>query len=853
MAACLLGACGGDGSVDHADDGGGDKALTLSLSVSPTAQSVAQSASATLSIEASPHAGSAARAAIADLKLDLKGSTLLVREDGGGQSPDDKIGYRFQPVDRGAGRFSLTLEVGAEVATGDYDLSVTGEAGSDVTVKAATLTLSVTAPATHSGMVVTDQVVSLADHAQSEVPVTFGQIFKAGDVPAGATLSATLDGQSVPLQVDAKASNPDGSLRHAVLTALVPVLPASATAPLAISVADGGGASGSAVQLSRLLATNYDATVSINTQAGEHYTANARELLEAALEDDSCKPWGGQCNVWLSGPLVGAWVVHGPVTNEAGASDPNLSIYFAVRVYTDGASNIRQVRTDIIVENTWAYVAQAQPRYTATLTSGGESYISPALTQYTATRWHKVLWWNEDKPRVYPRQNTGYIQASRAVSRYMDLTPDADFLADMRQACPPLDHCDQTRHMGNTGAQAAIGPLPRWTSVYILDPDVRAYRAMLANTDALGAYGIHYRDQATGWPLSIHKHPWVTIADWSWASRSGNPKYKKDLLPNCTNNDVVKHCTTAWYGTGNPYSWDNAHQPAEGYVAYMVTGSWYYMSELAFGASHNELWPNESYRGHEQGLIDPSHSQIRGKAWVLREMVNAAYLLPDDYPLKAEFNADANNSIADFNASYTDNPDASPLGLPMHAIYPLHGHKKVGIAPWQHDFLTWSAGHAAELGFAGAADFRDWLAKFEIGAMTDWQDDPATGYCWLNASVYKLQVEDADHNWLPSLAAMRAATFPTLAGLDCNSEAFVEAMADLTGKSWQPGKMSGYPYSATGFPANFQIGIATAADTGLPKAHEAWEIFRSRSVKPLPPNHPAYNDYPNFAVIPRSE
>jgi hypothetical protein len=62
--------------------------------------------------------------------------------------------------------------------------------------------------------------------------------------------------------------------------------------------------------------------------------------------------------------------------------------------------------------------------------------------------------------------------------------------------------------------------------------------------------------------------------------------------------------------------------------------------------------------------------------------------------------------------------------------------------------------------------------------------------------------------------------------------------------------MSGYPYSATGFPANFQIGMAAAADSGLPHAREAWELFESRSVKPKPPH--GYDDYPNFAVMPRS-
>ena len=104
----------------------------------------------------------------------------------------------------------------------------------------------------------------------------------------------------------------------------------------------------------------------------------------------------------------------------------------------------------------------------------------------------------------------------------------------------------------NTGAQAAIGPLPRWTSVYIVHPDVRAYNWMLANTDALGTYSIHYRDAATGWPVSIQKHPNVTIADWASRKQAWRPRnstkgaaYKADLLPNCVNNAVVSKCATA--------------------------------------------------------------------------------------------------------------------------------------------------------------------------------------------------------------------------------------------------------------------------------------------------------------------
>jgi hypothetical protein len=182
-------------------------------------------------------------------------------------------------------------------------------------------------------------------------------------------------------------------------------------------------------------------------------------------------------------------------------------------------------------------------------------------------------------------------------------------------------------------------------------------------------------------------------------------------------------------------------------------------------------------------------------------------------------------------------------------VYGVHGGHSNAVAPWQHSFLTWSVGHTAELGFAGAATFRNWLAKFEIGLMTDWQTNPTQGYCWLEASGSKIQVKDSAGNWLPSYTAVYGATFPTLAGLACNSPAMVKAMGKLEGDQWQAGEMHAYPYSATGYPSNLQIGLAVATDTGLPAAHDAWTIFDSRSIQPS--GSKSYNNYPNFAVMPR--
>jgi len=696
-------------------------------------------------------------------------------------------------------------------------------------------------------LLVTNNLINEGSQAQTNVPITFGQIFKAGDVPAGETLSATLGGQPIQVQVDAKATNPDGSLRHAVLTALVPSISGSTTEPLALSSASPTSAGG-AVTLAQLLATSFDATADI-TIGGTDYTVSAKQLLQA--KQASCAPYNTACNIWLQGPLVSEWIVGGPVTSAGGVSNPNLQVYFDVRAYA--GNPITRVRVDVIIENDWAYSPQQILTYNATLTSGtgtGSSYTFSSLQQYPYTRWHQVLWWNGSDPDLYVQQDTQYIQSTDAVSRYAVLQPDDAFLGKQIQSCAPLQHCDQTQTMGNTGAQESIGPLPQWTSTYIIDPDYRSYNWMLADDDAIGAYSVHYRDQATGLPLSIVKHPYVTIADWGSANSIASQyptTWGKDLLPQCTS--ISSSCGTAFYNTLNPDVFDNAHHPSIGVVSYLVTGSFYYLQEMEYTASYLELWANPAYRNYANGTIDKAEGQTRGKAWTMRSIGDAAYFAPDADPMKAEFTADITNAIADFNQSYTNDSTNVLHIVPGNYPYSMNGGKYNGIAPWQDDFFTWAAGHLADEGWSGAGTLRDWASQFQIGMMTDWQNNPTQGYCWLEASAYSPQVLDSSGKMLLTLSSVYQANFPTLAGLTCNSPAMVTAMGVLEGQSWQAGEMHGYPYSATGFPSNLQIGLAMAADTSLPNAQQAWQIFQGRSVQPSGSN--SYNDYPNFAVLPR--
>ncbi|MDB5749467.1 MAG: hypothetical protein JWP72_4315, partial [Massilia sp.] len=109
---------------------------------------------------------------------------------------------------------------------------------------------------------------------QSKVPVTFGQVFAPGDVARGSALAARLaDGTLLPLQMDVKAAHPDGSVRHAVLSMVLPRLAGKDVGIALVKaphMADDPGPAKAG--------PDANATVSI-TEGGERYTASSDALL----------------------------------------------------------------------------------------------------------------------------------------------------------------------------------------------------------------------------------------------------------------------------------------------------------------------------------------------------------------------------------------------------------------------------------------------------------------------------------------------------------------------------------------------------------------------------------------------
>ncbi|HET7313006.1 hypothetical protein [Salinisphaera sp.] len=659
--------------------------------------------------------------------------------------------------------------------------------------------------------------------------VTFGQVFADGDVGAAQHVVAMAGGKRLPTQVDRKATWSDGSLRHGVITIQL-AAPASGEArAVELYAAAGNADSGlNPVSLSDLLGSNFSARVRIKLD-GTTYTADARDALAQVAQSANCPAWGEvSCKRWLAGGLASEWIVPAELTSGNRVA-PRLRVYFNVRAYRGANGSVDNVRVDTVIENDLTYnVSPSNVAYDARLTVGQSSYSIENLEHYTQARWHRVLWSRGD-PELYVQPSIEYLQKSRAISRYADLEPSEDFLDSRPQQAVPMRHLDQTPDMGATGAQPAIGPLPQWTSTFAVSGDRRAFNWMLANDDAVGSYGFHYRDAATGRPLRIDDHPYVTIADINHARHAGEA-YQKDLLPSCSGD------------CGNPNRFNIAHQPSIGYLPYLVTGDFYYLEELQFEASYDQLWANPKYRRYGKGRLLQASLQVRGQAWELRTISNAAFATPDNDPMKSYFVDQINYIVQDYLDSYVDDP-----GHPLHTLdsygavhYPSGHHVK--IPPWQADFFTWAVGHAAEQQVPGAKRLLNWLAPFQLGRMATADG----GFCWLLASAYTLRVRDSDNSPLyTSLDQVYKASFPNLVGLKCNSQAMINEL-NSGGGHRQIGEMDGFPTSPTGFPANFQIGLAAAVDSNADNTDEAWRRFANRSAKP------DYANYANFAVVPRS-
>jgi hypothetical protein len=480
---------------------------------------------------------------------------------------------------------------------------------------------------------------------------TFGQVFRPGAV-AGALQIGKL-----PTQTDVKTRWPDGSIRFAIVTAQIP-------SAGRYEITQGEPADGD------FTPTVPEALVKL--QIGEAaYTA---ALPKTASQD-----------LWLSGPLVREQRFRVIPATASGQKHPFLSVIFDLRSYRDGEG-----RWDVTVENVSDKEGATQAVYAVDVSANGQKLFRQlVVTHHYLTRWRKVFPIGLRAAQLLPDFRPYY--EAQALPRYLSSITNAGPFP-VGPLFGILQPGSLNPNMEDYGGREDLAPYPDWTARALIHKQPQQLQYVLAHGNLAGSWPIHLREPE-GSLVSIDRRPGF----WLDGRADAGDRPAGDLS-----------------ATG-PLAPDLAHQPSLAYVPYLLTGDRYYADEMKFWANYNLLgsWQDAAYnaRGGKQGLL--KDNQVRGFAWALRNLSDAAAYLPDDDPLRGYFREKVENNLRWLDG-YADRTN-HPLGTLWEDKRPENeGATKVFIAPWEQNFLAWAIEHANQHGFADGWRARDKIARFQL-------------------------------------------------------------------------------------------------------------------------------------------
>jgi hypothetical protein len=523
------------------------------------------------------------------------------------------------------------------------------------------------------------------------------------------------------------------------------------------------------------------------------YTASLRPSGSAATPPEK----------WLHGPVAEEVIISSPLIEKAtGRPHPQLTARFYARAYQGG----KQVRTDVVLENDWAYEpSPGNLTYGLKIIQNGkEIYAVPEVTHYHHARWHKTVW-SDEAPAVAIERDVPYLFQSRLIANYDLSIKLADTaLGEMARRLAeadtkPMGAAFITPYMPTTGGREDIGLLPRWTVLFLLSQDPRAFAAMLANGDAAGSVPIHYRDRPSDQPVSLDDHPGMTML-------FGKPA-PADAFPEATNGDT-------------PWTPDSAHAPSLDYVPYLMTGDYFYLEEMMFWANWNMANIDPGYRAKAHGFLQAN--QLRAQAWALRSLGDAARLVPDHHKMKTYFTSRLQQNLEWYVDHYPRNPDPETSARLGWLDKP---DQRGSTPPWQIDMLALVVGQLAEDGNARAAEFFRWLARFTVGRWAA-QDQ---GYCRTMAPAYFIAVRTKDGHAIDDWRKLFVENWPAIK--ECPTQ-FVDGS---------------FPESPAGYVAYSRAMLAMAAGLGIDHAAEAYQRLRSD----LPAMNAVMASDPTWALAPR--
>lgn len=506
----------------------------------------------------------------------------------------------------------------------------------------------------------------------------------------------------------------------------------------------------------------------------------------------------GGAPAWVSGHRMSSWIYRKAIT-------PHLTAWLEVRLYAGGAVEILPW-----VENGHLRVTNPTSATAAfEFTLNGSQRFSLAIDIPNHCRTVLVSgaalsYWLGADPAVTPKHNPTYFQTTRLVPKYgATLDPSSYFIANAVTTYTPFQAGDfpYPENMGSGGADPSIGLIPRWDVLCLVSGDTKTYANSVIHGYSAGRYGIHFRDETTNRPIKFTSYPNLVLDGSSNVSGTG---------ASSTNS-----YTPTAAGTFSPV-WATTHHPSVGYMAYLLTGRFYFMEQVQFSATIGYLKNTDTIRQTSKGLFltDVGANTTRGAAWSIRTLTQAVCVTPDNDGLRADLLTSLQENVGYYYDTYVAQADNQFGFVTAYANY-TPGSGKLSISPWQQDFVTSTFGFMLDVDLVGSTTkteleaFFAWKAKSAIGRLGG---TAITEFLYRDAAPYYLTVATQNPGqWLADWGAIYEATIGVT---NPGNE------GDLRGGN--------YP-DATSYWGNLQPAIAYAVTHGVPGAQTAYDRMTGAS------------------------
>lgn len=610
---------------------------------------------------------------------------------------------------------------------------------------------------------------------------TFGVVFRKGALRPGEGVVARFGARLEFAQIDVKALHADGSVLHAAATVRVSELAPGAAA-------DGSLEVGTAAA-SQFDAADYAAGLSLPVTVVLHEPRGPRDVTVDAgmLAGEAFK--SGASTRWLDGPLAKEVRVETPLA-------PHLLLRVDARITRDG-----DARFSIALSNEKSF--SAGPRdlvYDVAIgPDAAPAFARKGVRHHRASLWRKVVRSGPDlRPHVVHDLDAAIESGALMpidVSQGAAMGAIADlYVRSMLDAAQrgPLAPAALERYFPATGGRGDIGMNPQWTALHLVAQTPATFEIMVANAEAAGAVPWHMRDEKTGRLVSLLDRPKF------WADPRG---LEDQYAPDRPHPDLFS-------GSDGGWTPDIAHAPALADAAYLLTAERHFADEIAAqaAAALNGRWPHL----RAGGLITTDVEQVRDTAWALRDLSNAAFLLPDADPMKAYFKQAVAANLSAMKRKYVDRRAAQSAGELEGYLDEHIDREPERISPWQNDYVALALHQSARRGEGDAASLLAWSAKFHTGRFLAAGFDPAFG------AAYLFRAKDG------------------------GTQRRIASWKDVFVRTFGPGAPAidgadGYPNIAAGYVGSAAAALtAISSQTGSPAALEALAVLaRSSADAPL--------------------